>query len=289
MKDYIEVNVDKPELSSYKKFVVKSVGNHFDQEIEKVDKKFKEVVETTIGPKKKLNGVFYYLTLIFALVTVIFGLVLFQKLDQDQFPVAIFVLMTVSLVLVILFGVLQIITRKQINEKMKTDEVTSVSNLNKELEEKLKKYLGVSEDALKVDVFVRQVTFKKGETVNAITKASYCNNALYSFVKDDKVYFSDTYELIQLEKKYIQDITLIRDKISFINWNKKEALYDKKFKPYGLRSNGKGIILVDSFYEIKIKINQEDFILRIPGYEIEAMKVLFSYEEVVEEKSNENK
>ncbi len=289
MKDYIEVNVDKVELSSYKKFVVKSVGNHFDQEIEKVDQKFKEVVEKTIGPKKKLNGVFYYLTLIFALITVIFGLVLFQKLDQNNFPVAIFVLMTVSLVLVILFGVLQIVTRKQINEKMKTDEVTSVSNLNKELEEKLKKYLGVNENSRKIDVFVRQVAFKKGESVNALTKASYSNNALYAFVKDDKVYFSDTYELIQLDKKYIQDITLIHDKISFVNWNKKESLYDKKFKQYGLRSTGRGIILVNSFYEIKIKINQDDYILRIPGYEMEAMKELFSYEEVVKEDNNDNK
>lgn len=288
MNDYIEIDVENIPESGYKRFVVNSINDKFDKKIENVDKKVKLVLEKVVGKKKKLNSLFYYLAMGFAFISVIMALLLFNEISSEKstFPTLVVVLTIVFVLLTIVFVVLQFWSKKKLNEAFKSEEVNEISTLNQELENELKEYLNVPLDSKKMDVFVRQIRYKSGNKINAISQASYSSNGLYAFKKDGKVYFSDTYELIELDLKNVRNIEFIKDKISFINWNKKVPFSDKSLKEYQIRPIPRGGFVVNCFFEIKIEMNSQDFILRIPGYEKEMMKELFDYQ--IEEEKKEN-
>lgn len=279
MNDYIEIDVDNIPESGYKRFVVKSIGDKFDKKIESVDKQVKTVLEKVVGKKKKINSLFYYLAMVFAFISVILALLLFNEISSEKttFPTLIVVLTIIFLLLTIVFVVLQFWSKKKLKEAFKSEEVNEISTLNQDLENELKEYLNVPLDSKKMDVFVRQIRYKNGTKINAISQVSYSNNDLYAFKKDEKVYFSDTYELIELDLKKVRNIELIKDKISFINWNKKVPFSDNSLKEYQIRPIPRGGFVVNCFFEIKIEANSQELILRIPGYEKEMMKELFDY------------
>ena len=289
MIDFLEINVNDVEKSRYKQFVVKKIDSKFIKQIEKNEIEFKKAVENKVGRKQKLNSMFYYLSMIFSVVSLILALMVFQQIDIENktFPMVLFVILLICLGLDIVFGIIQGRIKKEIKTIMNSDEITKYGLINKELESKMLKELGAKEEVDKYDIFVRNVQIKNNEVINAI-KASYNNFALYCFKDDNAIYFCDTYELIKLDKKEIQDIQLVKDRISFATWIKKERFTDKKYKEFEIKYSAKGFYSVNSFYEIKILHQGKDFVLRIPGYEKKCLEDIFTYKVNEEVINNEN-
>ncbi len=277
MKDYFEINVDDVDKSGYKKFVVDSISDEKRKEIEEHDKKFQKIVNERLAGKKKLDSILYYLIMIFAIVSLILALIVFQRTEQDEVPVALLIILAIILGSDIVLGIIYSINRKKIRKEMKGEEFSKMSEENKDIEQSLLKILKVPEGTQKYDIFVRSVHIKNNQVINAL-KTSYNNYSLYVYKKDDAIYFCDTYELIKLKEKEIKDIKLINDKITFSSWNKKEPPADSKYKPYKVKPTTSGLV-VNCFYEVKIERNNEDYILRIPGYEKELMENVFSFKQ----------
>ena len=277
MRDFFEINVEDVEKSGYKRFVVDSIDDSKRKEIEEHDKKFQKVVNEKVAGKKKLDGILYYLILIFSIVSLILALVLFQKTEEDNFPTGIIIILAIVLGIDIVLGIIHSINRKKMKKEMKGEEIVKIGEENKKIEQELLKSMKVPEDTLKYDIFVRNIKVRNNQVINAI-RTSYSNYSLYVFKKDEAIYFCDTYELIKLKVKEIQDIKLVNDKITFTSWNKKEPPADSKYKPYKVRPTTSGLV-VNCFYEVKILHNDEEYLLRIPGYEKELMENVFSFKE----------
>ena len=214
MRDFFEINVEDVEKSGYKRFVVDSIDDSKRKEIEEHDKKFQKVVNEKVAGKKKLDGILYYLILIFSIVSLILALVLFQKTEEDNFPTGLIIILAIVLGIDIVLGIIHSINRKKMKKEMKGEEIVKIGEENKKIEQELLKSMKVPEDTLKYDIFVRNIKVRNNQVINAI-RTSYSNYSLYVFKKDEAIYFCDTYELIKLKVKEIQDIKLVNDKITF--------------------------------------------------------------------------
>ena len=120
--------------------------------------------------------------------------------------------------------------------------------------------------------------WKNGELLNAL-RVSYNNYNLYAFQKDGCVYFCDTYELIKLDLSEVESVKLIKDKITFTGWTKKESPREEKYKPYNVKVTASGFYSVNCFFDINIKHKGSDYVLRLPGYEADFVKANFDYQE----------
>ena len=290
MIDLFEIDVNNLEKSRYKRFVSKVIDNSkFQEKIDKADKEFNETVQKHIAPKQKRVNIFYYISMISIFLTLIFALLFVQNVENEQFPTLYLVLLIVSVLAVSVSSVFQYKSKKDLDKAMKSDEVKKATEKNREVESMLIKELGIPEGTKKVDVFVRQV-YQRGDNYYNALKQSFANYALYAYTKNEKVYFSDTYELIEFNFSEVKAVRLIKQKITFDHWNKKEHIRDDKFNGYGIRISARSGILVNCFYQIEIERNNAMYRLCIPGYEKEFVESIFNQEEIIiEDKKNENK
>lgn len=290
MIDLFEIDVNKLEQSRYKRFVSKVIDNSkFQEKIEKADKDFQETVSKYIAPKQKKVNLFYYLSMISVFLTLIFALLFVQELGKEQFPTLQLVLLIVSVIAAVVSSFFQYRFKKLLDKAMKSDEVKKATEKNREVEAMLVKELGIPEGTTKVDVFVRQV-YQKGENYYNALRQSYANYALYAYSKNEKVYFSDTYEVIEFSLSEVKAVRLFKQKITFDHWNKKEHIRDPKFNEYGIRISARSGLLVNCFYQIEIERNNAMYRLCLPGYEKEFVESIFNKEEIIiEDKKNENK
>lgn len=290
MRDFFEIDINDVDHSSYKQFVTRGLGDKFLSQIEIVDKEFKEMIDKVVGPKQKVLNIFYYLTFISVIGFMTFALLFVQNLANDKpFPYGMLIGLFVCLALVITFGLLQIKTKKEYNKLLKSDKVVKMSEKNQEIEEMVKKELGVPSECEKIDIFVRQVYFKNNQKINAI-RQSYNNYALYAYKKNNRIIFCDTYENIELKLSEVTKVKLINDRITFQNWNKKEPMADAKYRQYKVKPMARGGIIVNCFYQIELNHNDVDYLIRIPGYEKEFIEQNFNdFEIEVEGGKNENK
>ena len=292
MIDFFEINIHDLGNSRYKRFVTKTLDNtKFQEKIEKADKDFKAAVDKIIAPKQKIINILYYVSLITCFSTLIFILLAIQDIDLEanKIPVLYLVIAGVSLVGVIVSSLLQTKAKKKLDELMKSDEIKKVTEKNKEIEALLVKDLGIPEGTRKVDVFVRHVTVRNGDYYNAL-KQSYSNYSLHAYSKNNRVYFSDTYELISFSLEDVTKVRYVKEKITFDHWNKKDYIRDEQFKEYGIRFSGRGGLLMKGFYQVDIEKDGRQYMLRLPGYEKEFIESIFNVDEIIiEEKYNEDK
>ena len=280
MIDFFEIDVENVEKSRYKEFVVDGIDDKYIKESQKIDKEFNLAIKEKVGKKQKLNTALYYLTMIASFITLILGLLMFQQANPETkyFPWGMLAAVIVMMFVDIGLAVGQNYVKKDITKTMKSDEIQAFGDRNKELENKLLNILGVPEEHYKIDVFARNVRIVNGELQNAL-RVSYNNYSLYSFVRDGNVYFCDTYELIKLNLSEVTDVKLIKDKITFASWNKKESPRSDFYKSYNVRPTASGFYSVNCFFDIKLVHKGHEYVLRIPGYEVEFVKEVFNYVE----------
>jgi hypothetical protein len=292
MIDLFEINTSDLANSRYKRFVSKTLDNtKFQEKIEKADKDFKQAVDKIIAPKQKWINILYYVSLITCFLTLIFLLLVIQNIDikENKIPVNYIVFAGVSLVCVIVSSLLQKKAKQKLDLVMKSDEIKKVTEKNKEIEGLLVKDLGIPEGTGKIDVFVRHVYVRNGDYYNAL-KQSYSNYALYAYFKNNKVSFSDTYEVIEFSLDEVIKVRYVKEKITFDHWNKKDYIRDEKYKEYKLRFSGRGGLIMTGFYQIDIERDGRKCMLRLPGYEKEFVESIFNKDDIViEEKYHEDK
>ena len=283
MIDFLEIDLDDVEKSRYKEFVVNSIDEKDIKESAKVDADFRKAVDEKIGSKKRLNSILYYVTMGLSFLTLILALLLFQQANPEkkEFPVGLLVGVLVCMAVMIGLAFWQSHIKKTMKKEIQGADIQKYGDINRELEDRLLAKLKVPEEKTKIDVFARNVRTQNGKLINAL-KVSYNNYSLYAYVQNESLYFCDTYELIKLDLKEVQDVKLVKDKITFATWTKKENPRDPKYKPYNIKPTMGGFFSVNSFYDITLKHKDRDYVLRIPGYEKEFVEKVFNYHEEAE-------
>lgn len=126
-----------------------------------------------------------------------------------------------------------------------------------------------------MDVFVRHAVQKGSSLVNALPRRTdYVNYEFYAFRKEEAVFFSDNYELIRLDVPEIVRVRFVDDKLSFVNWHK-AVKSPRELRKYNVSLTSRNALIVRGFYSVEIRHKEQDYVLRIPGYEKESVARLF--------------
>lgn len=277
MIDFIELNVGDVSKSRYKEFVSDTIGNQHSEEFAALDKAYKEEVEKKVAPRQRWNNVFGILGFLFVMAAMIFCILF---LDEDS---ALYAVRTVWKILVeagiLLFGAAfftaQILCRKSLKKIYASDRFQSLNEQARALEKQLREEMNIPEDAFQMDVFVRHAVQKGSSLVNALPRRTdYVNYEFYAFRKEEAVFFSDNYELIRLDVPEIVRVRFVDDKLSFVNWHK-AVKSPRELRKYNVSLTSRNALIVRGFYSVEIRHKEQDYVLRIPGYEKESVARLF--------------
>lgn len=275
MIDFIELNVKDVAQSRYKEFVSDTVGNQHSEEFAALDKAYQEEVAKKVAPKQRWNNILCILGCLLVIVAMIF-LTLFIDESSGLFALHIgYKILIESLFLLFAVGCFigQDLFRRSLKKIYASDRFAELNEQARKLEKQLREEMRIPEEAIKTDVFVRHAVQKGASMVNALPRVSYVNYEFYAFRTDDAVFFSDNYELIRLDASEILRVRFVDEKISFVNWHKavKNA---RELRKYNVTFKSK-FFVVRGFYSVEIRHKEQDYVLRIPGYEKESVGTLF--------------
>lgn len=274
MIDFFEINITDIEKSGYRKFVVKRLDDKLKKKIKQNDDEIDELFNLKI---KKFQDVksFLYSFATFGFFFALFLLVItVSQMDKEINLVNVFIIIGL-VVLIVIALILCLVFSKVVRKRLQGSDFKKLSKKSEEYEKMAYKELGIQEGTEKMDIFVRHIAYKGDKVVNALKGASYHNNGLYVYKENNKIYFSDLYELIKIDESAIVDVKYIEERISFISWNKKELHNDKKFSLYEIKLVNQSSYLIKGFYEISLKIKEKEYLIRIPGYEKEQVENIF--------------
>lgn len=273
MIDFIEVNDQEPSKSGYLKFVIKKIPSSYQKRIEECDKKFNDSIASKISSKQKVKSICFNVAIISIFIVGILGILILRDYNKGINSILPFIISIGIFIIIFIVAIsLNFVYGKKIKTIFNSDEAKKITQMNIDLENDLKKELGVNVDATVIDIFARHIKINNNKVINSIKNASYAAHGLYAYKENNYLYLSDTYELIRLDLEKVTKIRHIKEKITFINWNKKVSYSDKKFKEFGVKVLRSYAFCVSSYYEIDLKIKNEDYCLRIPGYEKEFME-----------------
>ncbi len=175
-------------------------------------------------------------------------------------------------------GLTHIIYKKVKSKKSKTNE--SVKNILKE-KESIKRdvldELGVPADAVIIDILITRVKENKDgkEVVKSMGLFTHLNSEVYFFVENDKACFADYSAVIQIPLESFKSADKIDKRIIIPTWHKEVSYNNEKYKEYKIKRNGYDMFYVKPYYSIKLLINNEDYEMLIPNYDLkEFLKVV---------------
>lgn len=93
------------------------------------------------------------------------------------------------------------------------------------------------------------------------------------YIKDRSLCFSDYNEEISIPGTCIKSIKEIRKKASLAGWNKEESIRSPKYK---IINNSIGMLDINSYFQIIVRNDSEEYEILIPNYDMEKLKPLLS-------------
>lgn len=132
-----------------------------------------------------------------------------------------------------------------------------------------KDLLNVPKTSKEIDVLIRPYRLdKKGNKTSytVINKTPYYNIYVDAYVKDGKVNLTNFYFTTQFDLRDVVRVEKVKEKVSFVGWNKKVQPKDDKFKSSSLswKINGDFVCLA---IRAIVKCENEEYEILIPGYE----------------------
>ena len=104
---------------------------------------------------------------------------------------------------------------------------------------------------------------------------THLNSEVYLFIENDKVYFADCGAVIEIPLASFKNIDKANKSVIVPKWNKEVPFNNEKYKEYKVKQNGYGMFYVKPYYSIKLLIDNEDYEMLIPNYDLkEFLKVV---------------
>jgi hypothetical protein len=143
--------------------------------------------------------------------------------------------------------------------------------------------LGVPKDAIQMDVLSFRYIIKEGQIKRRGTSvANFINVSKRVFIEDDTLNIVDTDKRIGIPLNAIQHVEKAKRRGMVIYWNKDVPYNKGKYKPYKIKVNGMGVLIMD-YGIMNISYENEDYQLYLPLYEIDQLKEMIDIE-VIEAK-----
>ena len=181
-------------------------------------------------------------------------------------------------IVMFVFGLAYTIFAKIKSKKGKNSEtVKNFVNEQETLKKEILNELRIPENSTTIDIlFTRVKENKEGkEVTKSMGLFTHLNSEVYLFIENDKVYFADCGAVIEISVDSFKSIDKINKTIIIPKWNKEVPFNNEKYKEYKVKQNGYGMFYVKPYYSIKLLIDNEDYEILIPNYDLkEFLKVV---------------
>lgn len=259
--------------NNFSKFVVRSPSATSKAKIDEFDKKARMVEKKKSGPG--LLNALAALSLCLGLLFIV-GMIA----AKDGFKEALKTRGYIFYIGIVLFAFGLVYTIYMRIKSKKIDKSEMVENILKE-KESIKRdvldELGVPANAVIIDILITRVKENKDgkEVVKSMGLFTHLNSEVYFFVENDKACFADYSAVIEIPLESFKSADKIDKRIIIPTWHKEVPYNNEKYKEYKIKRNGYDMFYVKPYYSIKLLIDNDDYEMLIPNYDLkEFLKVV---------------
>lgn len=260
MKDLFGILKNEKE-STYNRFVIRELSS----EREEIISKNKDIKNY----QKKQNFRNIYNQTMFFFLLISFMTIIPMLIAKDGFINAlkdrgyIFIIGIISFIIFLVLFVIYLNKKQRNKDEVETKQIEmKIASL----ENDCKRELNIPFNVNKIDIFLSKVKNKNG---NEKSGNSIFANLQFMIYKDENnLYIADIHRVIALPLIAFKEIKKIKKSIVFQFWNKKDSYKSEKYKSYKIRSNN-GLFFSKTYYVIYLKIDNEDFKINIPNYDLD--------------------
>lgn len=169
-----------------------------------------------------------------------------------------------------------ILEKKKIKSVVESDEAKVVSEALKQSIDACYETMGVPSDAVGVEVLMSRYKSVGGSTeLSGIGSFAFVNLITKMYKKDDMLCFADIEHVYSLPLSSLKSITMKEKKSLLPYWHKGEDISSEKYKGLGISVDSKtGGFYIKSYYILKLEINNEEWGIYFPCYELEAVEAI---------------
>ena len=274
MKNLFKGEIEKNNFLA-EEFIIRNLSDELTNEADKIINKIETHNENAKLPTvlRLIKTLSFYAALILG-IGIINGLLKSEEnsLPMNKTTITLIVISIICLIVSIGLFIYEKIRFKNVeNSQEVKDDIKRVDELFQECLDDL----NIPKDHKKVDVIM---TFYKIKNNKEIPAFNICENmvAEYMFFEEnDHICFADTRCVIAFKKESITKLRKVEEKKSFVNWTKESLPNSPIYKEYGIKTNNYGVSTIRSYYVLELNINDEDYEIILPPYDIdEYLKVL---------------
>lgn len=259
--------------NNFSKFVVRSASTTSNEKMDELANKGTMIQKKELGP-----GWLNIVSTICVGIGLMFILGIFGA--KDGFKEALKTRGYIFYIGIALFvlGLTHIIYKKVKSKKgEKSESVKNFLNEQELLKKDILNELRIPEDATVIDILLTKVKENKDgkEIAKTMGLFTHINSEVYLFLECNKVYFADYSAVIEIPLESFKSIDKINKSIVIPEWHKKVAFNNEQYKEYKVKQNSYGMVFVKQYYSIKLLIDNEDYEMLIPNYDLkEFLKVV---------------
>ncbi len=253
------------ENEEIKKYTIREISKEKLEQMEKLEKEAQVITKKANGPLglKIIEYIAFFI-----------GLILFcsaiNAYTETQKSTDLIKIVLIIGIAILLIGVFIFLYLRSRSKKISNDSSTLnlVEDINKSVNESYLE-LNVPSDAINMDIlFIPTKIAKTGEEKHVKALWTYLNQELKVFIEDDNLCFADSYRVIALKLDSFKNIVKINKRIAVPFWNKEKSFKDDEYKEYKVKVNGNGLIFIKPYYSVKHVLNDVEYEILIPNYEL---------------------
>ena len=134
----------------------------------------------------------------------------------------------------------------------------------------------VPSDAQPLDAFSYIYRIKDGKEKGVLFAKCLGNLPFYAFRDGEALCLADVSYVLRIPYENIVSVSRVMKKVRFTGWNKREKFNKGAFKPFKIRTNDSGELVVKPYYRLEIR-GSGAFELLFPPYEFETLASLLGY------------
>lgn len=266
----------KEEDNVFNNYLIRTVSEETEEQTQEDIDEHNEIVKKKAFPD-------WLLTLSFVILAIGLITVIRCVFSGGEFNNRVLVILIIGIGLVALGGITMLIG--SLMNKHLTEKDEDFKRNNEKLEERInihRNELNIPQDTKNIDVLFSFVKEKNGqEKINIWKLYNHYNQELTVFLEDGMLCFCDNHSVFGVPIESFKRIVPMKRRQIIAVWNKEESFNSDKYKEYKIRNTNQGLSC--KCYAVILVLNNEEYQIIIPNYDLEEFRKILSLTVVEEE------